>query len=248
MSGSTTPITNPIFHEYEYINIDQICEPPIENPSPSSHTIDNDEDEFELENGDDTVIEVECEGATHYFNSISNEEGEYLQDGQYGDKDSQYGGYEEDDEDMEFSDGSQFTDSQHTVPSEEGEYPESQYEDDGVDSQRYESQNEDGALTQHDGSQYEDGIYSQHNGSLSEDSRHERSHYENGTNSHHDRLQYVNSQNEEQGEINGNGFYNNNVQSNNHQGEDDDVSTIGDELEENITDDVEMHDVNGIAN
>ncbi|CAB5194342.1 unnamed protein product [Rhizophagus irregularis] len=250
MSGSTTPITNPLFHEYELINIDQICEPPIENPSPSSHTIDNDEDEIELENGDDTVIEVECEGAAHYFNSVSNEEGEYLQDGQYGDKDSQYGGYEEDDEDMEFSDGSQFTDSQHTVPSEEGEeYPESQYEDDGVESQRYESQNEDGALTQHDGSQYEDGIYSQHNGSRSEDgaySQHERSYYENGTNSHDGLLQ-----DEEQGEINtqnGNGFYNNNVQSTNHQGEDDDVSTIGDELEENVADDVEMHDVNGIAN
>ncbi|PKK73797.1 hypothetical protein RhiirC2_740141 [Rhizophagus irregularis] len=151
---------------------------------------------------------------------------------------------------MEFSDGSQFSDSQHTVPSEEGEeYPESQYEDDGVESQRYESQNEDGALTQHDGSQYEDGIYSQHNGSRSEDgaySQHERSYYENGTNSHDGLLQ-----DEEQGEINtqnGNGFYNNNVQSTNHQGEDDDVSTIGDELEENVADDVEMHDVNGIAN
>ncbi|RIA81412.1 cyclin-like protein [Glomus cerebriforme] len=253
MSGSTTPIIDPIFNEYEYINVDQIYEPPLENPSPSSHTIDNDEDEFEeLENGDDTVIEVECEGAAHYINSVPKET-EHLQDGQYGDRDSQYGGYEEDDEDMEFSDETQFSDSQHTVPSEEGEeYPESQYEDNGVDSQHYESQNEDGVLSQRDGSQYEDGIYSQHDGSRSEDAaylRHERPHYENGTNSHPDGLQYVNSQYDEQGEIyaqNGNGFHNN-IQLNNHQGEEeDDVSTIGDELEEYTIEDVEMRDINGI--
>src|ERR1041384_7116977 len=81
MSGSTTPIIDPIFSEYEYVNVDQIHEPPLENPSPSSHTIENDEtpppeEDFEdIENGEDAVIEVECEGAAHYINSVP--KGEY---------------------------------------------------------------------------------------------------------------------------------------------------------------------------
>src|SRR5688572_20871790 len=93
MSGSTTPIIDPIFSEYEYVNVDKIYEPPLENPSPSSHTIDNDEtspeeDFEEIENGKDAAII--CEVEAHYINSVP--KGEYLQDGQYGDKDSQYGG------------------------------------------------------------------------------------------------------------------------------------------------------------
>ena len=258
MSGSTTPIINPKFSEYEYVDVNQIDEslpenpPPLsqiheplpENPSPSSHTIDNDEtqeDEFdgEMENVEDTVTEeVECAGAAHYINSVPQGGGEYLQDGQYGDQDSQYGGYEEDNEFMGSSDESQFS-SQHTVPSEEGE----EYED-GVDSQHYESQNEHGV------SQDEDGVLSHHEGLQ----------YENGVLSHRDGSQYdddIHSQYDEDKIYtqNGDRFYNN-VQSINHQGEeDDDVSTIGDEEIQNdeegeySTDkDVEMYDANGIEN
>src|SRR5690242_18052373 len=91
VSGSTTPIIDPIFSEYEYVNIDQIYEP----PSPSSHTIENDdetpqENEFEeIENVGNAVIKIEGEETVNYINSVPKEE--CLQDGQYGDKDSQYG-------------------------------------------------------------------------------------------------------------------------------------------------------------
>ncbi|CAI2173065.1 2236_t:CDS:2 [Funneliformis geosporum] len=296
MSGSTTPNIDPKFSEYEYIDIDKIYEPPPENPSPSTNTIGNDEtaedDYDEIENGDDSVTEVECEGEAHL---VSQRGGEYLQDGQYGDQDSQDGGYEEDNEFMGSSDESQFSDSQHTVPSEEGEeYPRLQYEN-GVGSQHYGSQNEDvvlsqqdgsqnenGALSQHDGSQYENGALSQHDGSQYENgtishldvsqnengtlSQHDGSQYGNGTVSNRDRTQYLQNDDihsqydEEQLEVeiyteNGNGFYNNNVQSTNHQSEEDDVSTIGDEEIQNneegeySTDiDVEMYDENGIEN
>ncbi|CAG8561084.1 456_t:CDS:2 [Funneliformis caledonium] len=248
MSGSTTPIIDPKFNEYEYIDIDKIYEPPPENPSPSSHTIGNDEtaedDSDVIENGDDTVTEVECEGEAH---SLSQRGGEYLQDGQYGDQDSQYGGYAEDEEFMGSSDESQFSDSQHTVPSEGEVYSGTQYVN-GVGSQNYGSQNESGTLSQHDASHDENGALSQHDGSQNENgavshrdglqnengslSQHDGSQYENGAVSHRDRAQYLQDDD---------------IHS--HYGEEQLEVEIYTENGEYSTDiDVEMYDANGIEN